>query len=130
MHVGSQEVIKQAFKLQPGEISGIIQAGPSRYVILLCERFTEQVATMNEVRDLIYKQLVEEKRQEAVAKVFAQIKKEIRVDNYLTNMSSGSVRQTSGTRTRSLKTGGKVVPANATSRQPARTSSTRRPAPR
>jgi foldase protein PrsA len=130
MHVGSQEVIKQAFKLQIGEISGIIQAGTGRYVILLCEGYTEQVATYSEVRDLIEKHLLEEKRQEAVAKVFVKIRKEVRVDNYVTNMSSGSVRQVSGTKTRSLTTGGKVVPANATSRQPSRTTSPRGPAPR
>jgi foldase protein PrsA len=131
MHIGSQEVIKQAFKLQVGETSGIIQAGPGRYVILLCEGFTERVASYKEVSELIEKHLMDEKRQEAVSKVFEEIKKEIRVDNYVTNLSSGGVRQASGTSTGNFKAGGKVVPTNDTSRQPAsRTSGGRSPAPR
>ncbi len=98
MHVGAEEVVKAAFKLKLGEISGIIQAGPSRYVILLCEGETSPVAEYEEVREIIEEQLLEQKRQEAVAKVFTQLKKEIRVDNYLNRTSTGGIRQTSDTR--------------------------------
>lgn len=125
MHVGSQEVIKEAFKLQPNEVSGIIQAGPSRYVILLCEGFTKQVASYQEVRDIIEENLTEEKRQEAVAKVFEQLKKEIRVDNYVTQTTSGGVRQAGSNKTSSVSTGGEVVPTSAT--RPSKTDSVRSP---
>jgi foldase protein PrsA len=40
-HVGSKKVVGEAFKLKPGEISGIIQTGSGRFVILLCVRHVE-----------------------------------------------------------------------------------------
>lgn len=95
---GNKELEEAAFKLKPGEISPIVQAGPSRYVILKCEGHTEPVVTLNEVRERIAEDLREEKTQVAVAGVFEQLKKETRVDNFLTNVSTGGVQQTSGTR--------------------------------
>ena len=96
-HSGAKELEDAAFKLKPGEISPIVQVGPSRYVIIKCEGHTEPVVTLNEVRERIMEDLQEEKTQVAVAKVFEQIKKETRVDNFLTNVSTGGVQQTSGT---------------------------------
>ncbi len=78
-----------AFRLKPGEISGLIQVG-SNYVILKCEGHTKQVVTdINEVSEQLYDQLAEEKTQERIAQVFEKLKKQTRVDNYLTNVSTG-----------------------------------------
>ena len=97
----NEELVKAAFKLRTGEISGIIQAGhpgATRYVILLSEGQTDPVLTnINEVREELHTQLREIKIQETAASVFDDLKKASRIDNYLTNASTVGVQQTSGT---------------------------------
>jgi foldase protein PrsA len=90
-HGGNVELEEQAFKLKPGEVSPVIQVGAGRVVILKCEGRTEpHVKAMTpEIRAELYNALVEEKTQEAVAKVFTQLKEVARVDNYLKGTASG-----------------------------------------
>jgi foldase protein PrsA len=90
MFGGAPELEKAAFKLKPGEISGVIQVGVNQYVILQCDGFTEQVVTdMAEVESILKQELHEEKTNEAVAQTFQKLKDASRVDNYLTRTSSG-----------------------------------------
>jgi len=94
MHSGNETIEKAVFKLEKGEISGVVEipteAG-TRYAILKCEGRTEPVVDdIEEVREQLYEELVERKTQESVAKVFAKIKADTRVDNYLTNTTSHS----------------------------------------
>ncbi|WP_298865892.1 SurA N-terminal domain-containing protein [uncultured Gimesia sp.] len=94
----NESLWKAAFKLKEGEISGIIQIGPSRYAILLCEGRTDPVVTdLSEVQNQLVEQLTEEQTQEAVALVFKKLKEDTRVDNYITGTTTGGVSQTSGT---------------------------------
>jgi len=87
---GNDELEKAAFKLREGDISGIVQVGRSRYAILLCEGRTEPVVTdIQEVKGSIIEELKKGTQSEAVAKIFKNIKSSIRVDNYLTNTSTG-----------------------------------------
>ncbi|HUG18322.1 MAG TPA: peptidylprolyl isomerase [Planctomycetaceae bacterium] len=97
-HSGNDQLVNAAFKLKPGQISGILEIDPGRYVILKCEGFTEPIVTdINQVADDLREQVKEEKIQEAIAKVFEQIRKEARVDNYFTHKSTGGqIKQTSG----------------------------------
>ena len=98
-HAGNSEIVKRAFKMQPGEVSPVIQVAPGRFVILKCEGFTDPVVKemTPEVQQELYSSLLEEKTQVAVAKVFEQLKKEIRVDDYLKDMTTGGhVQQASG----------------------------------
>lgn len=111
-----------AFRLKPGEISGLIEVGTSKYAILKCEGHTEPIVTdIKEVWNELYTQLKKEKTQSRVAEVFEGLKKQTRVDNYLTNRSTGGsagtpkssgkdytqqIQQTSGVRT--TKPGGAV----------------------
>lgn len=104
---GNDQLEKAAFTLKENEVSGIVEVGPptaKRYVILQCKGRTAQVVkNLDDVRTELFKQLKEEKTQEAVAKVFETIKEEVRVNNYVTNTVSGGeagsagVRQTSAT---------------------------------
>jgi foldase protein PrsA len=115
MFGGSDKIEAQAFKLKTGEISPVIEIDQSQYVILKCEGRTEPVVTdVKDVWDELYKQVVEEKTQSAVAKVFEQIKEQAQVQNLLARTTTGNaprreksadVRQTSG------QTAGKDVPA-------------------
>ncbi|MCG6158538.1 peptidylprolyl isomerase [Rubinisphaera margarita] len=119
---GNEALEEAAFRLQKDEISGLIQVG-SKYVILKCEGHTDQVVTdIKDVWNELYQQLQEEKTQERVAKVFEQLKKETRVDNYLTNISSGGGNGTAqaGNYTNEIQQTGTTVPTqSANTVQPA-----------
>jgi foldase protein PrsA len=95
---GTEELEKVAFKLEDGEISAMVQVGPSQIVILKCEgRTVPAVTDISQVESILMEELREEKMQMAVAATFKKLKDEARVDNYI-----------SGT-----TTGGKSVAANA-----------------
>jgi foldase protein PrsA len=90
---GSPEVEAAAFKLKEGEISGVIEIGANRFVILKGEgRTVPTVTDIGEVREALYEELLETKTQTAVAEVFQELKKQARVDNYLTSTTSGPDR--------------------------------------
>jgi foldase protein PrsA len=106
---GNDIVEKEAFKLEDGQISGIIEASTPeqrRYVILLCEGHTTPIVkNINEpgIKEQCHKILEDEKTQVAVAKVFERLKKQAQVDNFLTNTSTRGIQPasaTSGTRER------------------------------
>jgi len=89
-HSGNATIEKEAFKLQPGEISGLIEVAAGNYVILKSEGVTEPVITkLDEVRDQLVDELKERKVQENIAKVFARIKEQTPVHNLLTGAVSG-----------------------------------------
>ncbi|WP_437187301.1 peptidylprolyl isomerase [Planctomicrobium sp. SH668] len=117
-HGGDKQIEDQAFKMHIGEISPVIQLPnvENRYVILKCEGFTEPVVTdIKEVWSDLYAQLTEEKIQTSVAKVYEDIKSRARVDNFLTNTSTGgrNVQQASGLAASPIDKVG-VQPASAT----------------
>ncbi|WP_459555390.1 peptidylprolyl isomerase [Lacunimicrobium album] len=91
-HSGNPELENAAFNLKAGEISSLIQIDVNRYVILKCEGQTEPIVTdIKTVWNDLYAQLEKEKTQEKVATIFEDVKKTARVDNYLTNTTSGGV---------------------------------------
>lgn len=133
-YTGNDNLEQEAFKLKEGEISGLIEIATRRWVILKCEgRTTPIVTDIEEVRDTLYDELKEAKTQQAVGKVFEELKKTTRVDNLLTNESHGpdralpvgaqginprgAVQQANGTRTPATR----APAAPATSAAPART---------
>ena len=82
---GGQPLLEQeAFSLKPGELSGVIQAGPN-YVILFCEGYTKPIKTsFDEVKELLYRDIHEKKLRLAMGRAFDQLKEDSRVDNFLT----------------------------------------------
>lgn len=94
---GNPKIEQAAFNLKPGEISGIIQYGHSNFVILKCEGFTEQIVQdIKEVEQQLYADLVEEKVQEGVARLFENLKKTSTVDNFWNHTRTGDIQQVSG----------------------------------
>jgi parvulin-like peptidyl-prolyl isomerase len=80
---GQPQLEKEAFDLQPGEISGIIQTGAT-FVILFCEgRTNPEKVEFKEVRADIYNDLREKKLRIAMARKFEEIKESAEVDNFL-----------------------------------------------
>ena len=90
-YAGNDTLEKEAFKLKEGAISGLIDLGNKRWVILKCEgRTVPVVSDIEEVRDSLYDELKETKTQQAVGKIFEKIKTNTRVDNYATGTTSAS----------------------------------------
>lgn len=86
-HGGQPVLEEEAFKLQPGELSGIIQV-EDKFVILLCEGYTEPTqVTFDEVRQLIYDDLFEKKQRLAMADYFQHLQDSASIDNYLAGTS-------------------------------------------
>jgi parvulin-like peptidyl-prolyl isomerase len=84
-HGGQPLLEQEAFKLKPGELSGIIDIGGGKYVILLCEGQTKPVEVdFQSVRDLLYEDLYEKKMRVEMAQYFDQLRDQARIVNFLT----------------------------------------------
>lgn len=82
-HSGQPLLEKEAFGLQPGELSSVIQVG-DRYVILLSEGLTKPIGVkFDEVRDLIHEDVLEKKVRMAMNKEFNRLQDEAQIDNFL-----------------------------------------------
>jgi foldase protein PrsA len=99
---GTHEALRKAafqFK-EVGEISGIIQVGPSQYVILKYEGRTEPIEHSTEdVEAQLHAELEEREVQKLVGETFESLQKSARVDNFLTGESRGRVEKASRTAT-------------------------------
>jgi len=113
---GGHELLEnQAFALQPGEISGVIQVGQQN-VILFCEGYTKPVKVeFAEVRDLIYRDLFEKKLRIAMNNEFVDVQERAQIDNFLAGTSQ-SPKGPDPTGTAAGRTDTAVRPASATSR--------------
>ena len=83
-HGGQPAVEDEAFRLQPGELSGIVATG-ERYIIMRCQGRTNPiVAEMDDqVRDQLVRDLTEKKTRIAMAEKFDELKTASQIDNYL-----------------------------------------------
>lgn len=94
-HGGQPVLEKEAFALQKGELSSIIQVGPERYVILLCEGQTEPVKVdFASVRGDVYADIHEKKLRLAMGEYFQQLQDNATVDNYLAGTSHSPKKDT------------------------------------
>jgi foldase protein PrsA len=105
---------KAAFAMtEPGEISGVLQVGPSQYAILKFEGMTEPVDhDMADVQAQLHADLTEREVQRMVGETFEKLQGDARVDNFLTGESRGRPE------------------AASAEKQPAPRSAERTPAPR
>ncbi len=80
---GMPELENEAFKLKPGEMSGIIAIG-DKSLILYCEGYTEpEKVEMADVKDLLYDDIHEKKIRAAMAQEFDRLRAESHIDNIL-----------------------------------------------
>jgi parvulin-like peptidyl-prolyl isomerase len=81
---GGQETLeKEAFTLQNGELSKVIQMG-DKFIILRCEGRTERMnIDLKDVRDILQRDIFEKKLRMAMGEKFEEINSRARVDNYL-----------------------------------------------
>ncbi len=97
---GTHEALrKAAFQLKEfGEISGILQVGPSQYVILKYEGRTEPIShSVEDVQAQLHAELEEREVQKLIGETFDGLQKSARVDNFLTGESRGRVEKASRT---------------------------------
>jgi parvulin-like peptidyl-prolyl isomerase len=85
---GGQSVLeKEAFALNPGELSGVIQAG-DKFIILRCEGFTKPAdVKFADIRDEIYKDLYEKKLRLNMTEYFENLQDSAMIHNYLAGTS-------------------------------------------
>ncbi len=96
----------EAFALQAGEVSGVIQV-EDRFVILRCEGQTKPAKVdFESVRNDIYEDIHEKKLRLAMASKFEELQEAALVDNYLAGTSHAPKRDGDG-----ASTGGKKLPS-------------------
>ena len=84
---GQPQLEEVAFQLEPGQLSGIVQAG-DKFLVLRCEGLTERMnIDMAEVNDILRRDIYEKKMRIAMNEKFEEIRKSSRVDNYLAGTS-------------------------------------------
>jgi parvulin-like peptidyl-prolyl isomerase len=104
---GSPVIEEAAFKLQQGELSGII-AIEKQFIILRCLGRTRQVQPdFNAVKSNLQKDIEEKKLRVAMTQEFDRLREAAQVDNFLAG-SSQNGRRASG------PSGGAVMPSSAT----------------
>jgi len=90
-HSGQGAIEKEAFRLKPGDLSGIIATG-GQYLLLRCQGFTQPVVTNpDDVRDELVKDLSEKKTRKAMIARMEQLVKSSEIDNFF-----APVKQVSG----------------------------------
>jgi len=83
-HGGQPLVEKEAFSLQPGEISAIFQLEGDKYAILFCEgRTVPATVEKAAVHDVLVQDIREKKTRLAMAEYFERLQDNATVDNYL-----------------------------------------------
>jgi parvulin-like peptidyl-prolyl isomerase len=84
---GQPDLEREAFALQPGELSGLIQVD-DKYILLRCEGYTKPVAVeFAKVRDELYRDLYEKKLRLAMGQYFEKLQDAAIIDNYLAGTS-------------------------------------------
>ncbi len=83
-HGGQPVLEKEAFSLAEGELSGILQVGQDKFVIMRCEGRTEPVPVeFAKVRDGIYANIHQRKLWGAMGEHFEKLQRDAAVDNIL-----------------------------------------------
>jgi hypothetical protein len=86
-HGGQPQIEKEAFRLQPDELSGIVAMG-DKFIILKCLGRTRPVVdSLDEVRDELTKDIREKKLRLAMAEEFDRLKDAAQIDNFLAGTS-------------------------------------------
>ncbi|MDG1875531.1 MAG: peptidylprolyl isomerase [Mariniblastus sp.] len=106
MHGGRPELEKEAFKLQIGELSKVVQVG-EHWIILYCLGQTEPVVTdFDAVKEELYAMILEKKMRLAMGLKFQNLRRDSQIDNFLAGTSQPgraeikTARRLEGTNTR------------------------------
>lgn len=121
---GSPLIEEEAFKLKPGDISGIVSV-EGQFIVLRCLGRTKPVPTnFNEIRGELTKDIQEKKLRVMMTKEFDRLRETSQVDNFLVGTSQSGARGSSPVtlgpagqaRTGSVPGGPTVLPPPASQR--------------
>lgn len=92
-HGGRPQIEEEAFKLQPGQLSGLISAD-DKWIVMRCIGHTKPVggAEFAAVRSELEKDLFEKKLRVAMAKEFDRLKDVAQIDNFIAGTSQSGRR--------------------------------------
>ncbi|TWT29482.1 peptidylprolyl isomerase [Blastopirellula retiformator] len=82
---GQPKLEEEAFRLQPGELSSIINVGRQSLILKALGRTKPTITDINVVRDELIKDIHEKKIRLEMAKAFDQLREEAQIDNFLAN---------------------------------------------
>lgn len=86
-HGGQPKLEEEAFRLQAGELSAIVNAGGKSIIMRCLGRTQPEVQDFSAVRDELYKDIHEKKLRLAMANQFDRLVEGAQIDNFLTNSS-------------------------------------------
>ncbi|WP_145053837.1 peptidylprolyl isomerase [Lignipirellula cremea] len=113
LHGGQPRVEEEAFRLRPGELSGIVSQGET-HIILRCLGRTQPVVTDFEaVRSELHRDIHEKKMRLKMAEKFDQLTSGAQIDNYL----AGTTQSPKGSEVANRSSLGRRVPFRQTSSQ-------------
>lgn len=98
MHGGRKILEDEAFRLKPGEISGLIPVGNTWIVIWCKGRTTPVVQDFDVVRDELYRDIMEKKLRIAMGDEFQRLQSESQIDNFLVGSSQPGARAVQASR--------------------------------
>ncbi len=99
MHGGQPILEKEAFRLKPGELSGILAIGDKFLIVRCLGRTQPVVKDFNAVKNELYKDLHEKKLRLAMAKEFDRLKESAQIDNFLAGTTQSGKASTTTTPT-------------------------------
>lgn len=86
-HGGRKELEDEAFALQPGEISKVVNVG-DRFVVLMCQgRTTPRITEIDAVRDQLHRDIYDKKLRIAMEERLQQLTADAQIDNFLAGTS-------------------------------------------
>ncbi len=89
-HGGQGALEKEAFRLKPGDLSGIVATG-GQYIILRCQGFTAPVVTdPADVREELVRDLTQQKRRDAMMARMDGLVKSSEIDNFFAPVKQAS----------------------------------------
>ena len=115
-HSGQPALEREAFALQPGEVSGVIQVA-DRFMILYLEGFTEPMkVSMDEVREELQDDIHEKKQRIEMTRFFTYLREGASIDNFLAGTSqspsTATAPPTAGPPPAKLPRPGDLLPGN------------------
>ena len=86
-HIGMSQLENEAFRLETGEISNVVQVG-EQYVVLLCRgRTTPVITNPDDVKEHLHRDIFEKKLKLAMVSYFEKMNSEAQIDNFLEGTS-------------------------------------------
>lgn len=103
-HGGRQQLEAEAFSLQPGEISKVVQVG-EHYVVLMCRgQTTPRITQIDDVKEQLHRDIHEKKLQIAMMDKLEALTAAAQIDNFLAGTSQA------GQQTRTANQNGQSAP--------------------